>query len=133
MSDLNLFLAENPDFKFVRARFKGASNYYTYKTTLNVTEGDFVVVDTPSNGFQVVEVLEALPADEFDLTYTGRIKWVVSRVDTEQYEETQRMEREANKKLNNLKAAKRRKEYLADTQEQLGEDGVAEIKKLVRL
>lgn len=133
MSDLNLILAENENFKFVVARFNGASNTYTYKTTLDLQVDDFVVVETPSNGFQVVQVVEVASADEFELTYSGKLKWVVSKVDTDYYEEVRTMEREANKHLNKAKRIKARREHLAALTEELGEEELNEVKKLVRL
>ncbi len=133
MSDLNILLAENENFKFVVARFANATNTYTYKTVLDIEPGDFVVVDTPSNGFQVVEAVEVASADEFELTYSGKLKWIVSKVDTAHYDEVRTMEREANKRLNKAKAIKSRREHLAALTEELGEDELNEVKKLVRL
>ena len=134
MSDLNLFLAENEDFKIVQVNFtKDATKSYHYKTMLNVEEGDFVVVDTPNNGYQVVEVIEVIPGQECELTFNFNLKWIVQKVETEQYEAAKKMERDAIKVLNKAKYARRRSEMIEDLKDNIGEDAIETVKGLVRL
>lgn len=134
MSDLNLFLAEaNPDFKIVVVQFPTSSKNYHYKTILDVQPGDKVVVDAPSTGYTVLDVVEVIPALETELSYNFQIKWVVDKVDVEQYEKVQLMEREATKTLNQLKYTRRRKELLEDLKSEVGAEGIETVKKLVRL
>lgn len=73
------------------------SKPYTYKTLLYVQEGDYAVVETPSNGFQVVKVVEVvLPKDlwesSIELQDSIYYKWLVQKVDLKQYRETLEME-----------------------------------------
>ena len=134
MSDLNLFLAEaNENFKIVVVQFPTSSKKYHYKTVLDIEEGDMIVVDAPSTGFTVLEALEVIPAIETELSYNFQLKWVVSKVDIEHYEACKKMEREATKTLNQLKYTRRRKELMADLEDVIGEDGIKQVKKLVRL
>ena len=61
----------------LKARFNGARNSYTYKSTFDVKPDDYVVVMTPSNGYQVVQVVELI--DETD--YDGPIRSLVCKVE----------------------------------------------------
>ena len=144
MSDLELFLAEaNKDFKIVTVKFESSKTVrldsassnktYTYKTVLDVKEGDKVIVDSPSSGMVIVDVIEAVPAIETNLDFGFQVKWIVSKVDIENYEECKEMERKALKQINMLKYTNKRKELLKDLTEVIGEDGIRQIKQLVRL
>lgn len=134
MSDLELFLAEtNKDFKIVTVKFDSSNKTYTYKTILDVQKGDKVIVDTPSSGMVIVDVVKAVPALETSLNFGFKIKWVVSKVDIEHYEECKKMERKALKQINTLKYTKEHKESLYNLAEVIGEDGFKQIKQLVKL
>lgn len=140
MSDLELFLAEaNKDFKIVTVKFDSSKTVkldtktYTYKTVLDVQEGDKVVVDSPSSGMVIVDVIEAVPAIETNLDFGFQVKWIVSKVDVKNYEECKEIERKALKQINMLKYTNKRKELLHDLTEVIGEDGIKQIKQLVRL
>lgn len=134
MTDLNLFIASaNEDFKIVVIQFANNSKPYHYKTTLDVQADDFVVVASPTNGLQVVKVIEIINPLETDLTTSYTLKWLVSKVDLDYYDKCKLMEKEANKALNKLRASQRSKELLANVQDQIGEDGVESIKAITRL
>ncbi len=130
--NINLFLAENPNFKLIIVNFPGSTKPYHYKTMLDIEVGDKLVVATPQ-GLTVLEALEVIPAIESDLTYSFPIKWVVSKVDLASYEECIAMEREAVKTLNLMQAKKHRTELMQNLTEELGEEGVNSVRKLVRL
>jgi len=134
MSDLNLLLAEqNENFKIVKVTFPTNGKQYTYKTVLDLEEGDNVIVDSPNNGFVVVEVGEVIPAIETNLDFGFNVKWIVSKVDTEQYEACIDMERQATKTLNQLKYSRRRKELIKDLEDVVGADGLNNVKQLIKL
>lgn len=133
MSNLNLLLAENEDFKIVEVVFNNSPKVYHYKTTLDVKEDDTVVVDTPSNGLSIVTVKSVTPAIEHDLSFNFKIKWIVSKVDLDYYEQCKELESKLNRKLNQLRAHKRREEIKDQLADQVGAEGVEELAKLVRL
>ena len=132
MSTLNILLASNPDFKFVTVVFKNAAQPYTYKTTLDVEEGDTVVVDTPRTGFTCVKITGILKPEEVDLT-AFEYAWVVSKVDLEHYEKVKEIQVQVNKVINDSKRAKLISEMKAQLVETVGEDTVKQVEKLVRL
>ena len=132
-NELNLLLAQNEDFKLVKVQFPGSTKCYTYKTTLDIKEDDQVVVDSPSNGFQILKAYEVIPAIESELTFNYNLKWIVSKVDLEYYEKCQDMERKANRELNKLRASRRRTELEKELTEAIGSEGVETVKALVRL
>lgn len=134
MSYINLLLSEvNENFKIVTVKFPSSPKQYHYKTVLDVSAGDFIVVDTPSEGFKVVQVIESTPAIEMDLQFNFDLKWVVSKVDVEHYEKCKKMEREATKVVNQLRYAKQRKELIDQIQSRIGDDGLNTVRALVRL
>lgn len=130
---LNLFLAQNEDFKIVKVVFPSSSKRYTYKTTLNIEAGDKVIVDSPRDGMTVVDVVDVVPGIETDLQYSFNLKWIVQKVDTTHYEQALEMEAKLNTEFNKIKARKARQEMLESVTEQLGKDAVKELTKLVRL
>lgn len=74
---------------------RGRSKPYTYKAPLSagVEVGDRVVVDSPSKGLVVVEVVGTDKAPRIDLDADFTYKWIVQKVELKAYEE--QLEREA--------------------------------------
>lgn len=130
--NINLFLAENPNFKLVKATFPSSAKQYTYKTILDVEAGDTAVVKT-LEGLKCVQIEDVIPANETDLNFSFEIKWLVTVVDKEHYRECKEMEAELNKKLNAIRASKQRQQALEQMAEHYGQDSIEEVKKLVRL
>ena len=132
MNELNILLADNEDFKFVTVVFAPytGTNTYTYKTLLDVEVDDFVVVHTPSRGYQVVKVLEVLSPLEVDLEAKYEYKWLVQKVDLEHFDKVMATEKEVravvNKSKNKRAIAEARAAILETSDE-------AVITKLVRL
>lgn len=131
---LNLFLAQNENFKIVKVCFPSSTKQYAYKSILPVEPGDQVVIESPRDGLMVLEAVDVIPGAECNDTLLNKAtKWVVQKVNTSHYEEAQAMERELNKEINKLRAAKARKEMLETAREELGEEAVTNLTKLVRL
>lgn len=131
--NINLFLAENPNFKLVKATFPTHAKQYTYKTILDVEVGDTAVVKTVEGDLKCVQIEEVIPANETDLNFNYEIKWLVTVVDKKHYRECKEMEAELNKKLNAIRASKQRQQALEQMAEHYGQDSIEEVKKLVRL
>ena len=88
---INLILAEEvPHFQFVTVQFASSPQHYTYKTNLELKEGDFVVVNAPS-GLTVVTVtslnVEVTPSHKY------AIKWIVDVVDSSNYKSMLKLEK----------------------------------------
>lgn len=132
MNNINLFLAENPDFKIVKVTFPTSSKQYTYKTFFDVKPEDTAVVKT-TDGLKCVTVVEAIPAQETSLNFGYDIKWLVDVVDKEGYRAAKEAEAQVQKRLNQVAAAKQREEAMQTLTETLGKDVVEEVKGLVRL
>ena len=133
MNEVNILLADNENFKFatvVFAPYTGTKTY-TYKTMLDIQVDDFVVVDTPSNGFQVCQVREVLTPMEVDLEVKFSYKWIVQKVDTEQYDKSVALEKSVRAFVNQSK----NKRAIAEAKERiLGSiDNPEEVTKLIRL
>jgi hypothetical protein len=87
---INLILQERvSNFKFITAKFAGSKQAYTYKTDLELSSGDFIVVEAPS-GLTVVTVDEAFA--EVVESPKFAIKWVVAKVDTQHYKDMVKVE-----------------------------------------
>ena len=135
MNEVNVLLADREDFKFVECVFAPytGKQTYTHKTLLKVEVEDFLVVDTPSNGFQVVQVRNVLSPLEVDFDANYEYKWVVCGVDTEAYEKAKELEKSLRKHVNkskNKRALKNAKEQIL---EGLDDASREEATKLVRL
>jgi hypothetical protein len=134
MKAVDIMLSNNENFKFVACVFAPytGTRSYSYKTMLDLVVGDYVVVDTPSNGFQVVEVVGVVVAEDFDgpdIAY----KWVVCRVDLEQYKECQQLEAAIHKEIHKSKSRSVYAALKAELQSTVGEETVNAIAKLSRL
>lgn len=133
MNNINLFLAENPNFKLVAVTFPSSSKTYTYKTFFDVKPGDTAVVKTVSDGFKCVEVVDVVPADEANLNFSFEVKWLVQVVNTEDYRAAKEAEAAVQKQLNKLAFKKQREEAIQTLSDTLGTDAVETVKGLVRL
>ena len=133
MNDLNLLLAQNENFKFVEVVFNHTDKHYVYKTALDVEVGDSLVVEAPS-GFKVVEVKAVLKFNELCSSKRGiKLKWVVQKVDTTEYERCKKAENDAQQHLDTARVSKMREELEASLTQQIGADALKEVKALVRL
>lgn len=91
----------------------GNRKNYTYKTTLDLEAGDKVVVETPSNGFQVVCVVEAHDVPQIAPDSSINYKWIVQKVDTSVRDELEAREAEFAKEVLKLEQANVRKQAIA--------------------
>lgn len=128
---MDILLADNENFKFVTVIFAPytGKQTYTYKTLLPLEVDDFVVVDTPSKGFQVVQVREVLTPFEVDLNVPFSYKWVVQKIDTAHYTEVRAMEKEVRVFVNKAKS----KQAIEVAKALLVDSDVDTVTKLVRL
>lgn len=127
MNKADLLLSERDNFHFYNCVFAPyiGTKVYAYKTFEVLEPGDFAVVETPTNGFQVVKVVEE--ADMLELNASVQYKWLVGKVDFTQYQQSRELEATiitAVRKAEN-------KRVLADLRDSIPE--VDEVRKLVRL
>ena len=67
--------------------FPGSNRKYTYKVpdSMAVSPNDYCVVDSPSSGLVVVQVIEVHEESGIDAEAAFKYKWLVSKVDLEGY------------------------------------------------
>lgn len=106
---------------------------YSYMSTDTFETGDFAVVDSPRDGLVVVTIANCTSALEHDLDFTFKLKWIVSKVDLTAYEERKELVKQFNIQVNKIKQTRRKKEMRETLEQDIGAEGVAEMKKLVRL
>ncbi len=133
-NEINMLLAQNPDFKFVKVTFSpAATKLYTYKTLENVEIGDQVIVDAPDKGFVAVTVEKVCKLHELELNPHYAYKWVVQKVDTSTYEELVEKENEVKKVINESKTAALVNSMQEELKASIGSDAFANVQKLIRL
>ena len=135
MNEVNVLLADRQDFKFVTAVFAPytGTKTYTYKTFLDVAEDDFAVVDTPTNGYQVVHIREVLSPLDVNLDVNFEYRWLVSILDTEAYTKAVELEKALRREVNTSKNRRALAQAKADILNGLDTDAVERTVKLVRL
>ena len=136
MNEVNVLLADNPNFKFVECVFYPftGSNTYTYKTLdPAIEEEDFVVVETPSKGFQVVQVRAIKSPLEVNLEEKFEFKWTVQRICTESYEKCKTVEGEIRKVVNTSRNKRGLEEARKAVLEGLDDETAKAATALVRL
>lgn len=131
MNTIDIILSENANFKFVAVQFNGTPKLYHYKTTLDLVPDDHVIVFTPQNGYQVVQVIKVVspfevPTAQFDY------KWVVQKVDTAAYDQAVETEATLSAELRRIEAKRRLNEMREELKQAFG-DEMANLQKLVRL
>lgn len=133
-NEINMLLAQNPNFKFVKVLFSpNATKLYTYKMLEDVEIGQQVIVDTPDNGLIVVKVEQILKLHELDLNPHYAYKWVVQVIDTTKYDEYREKENEVKKVINEAKTAALVETMQNDLQARIGDAAFDSVQKLVRL
>ena len=135
MNKLNALFAENENFKFISVVFSPftGTRTYTYKTTLDVQEGDFVIVDTPNGGLSVVQVKKLNDFTDVNFNVTYGYKWVVQKIDRTDYDELVVKEKQLAKTLNKVTAKKVLHELRTSLLEDMSEEEQTEVKALTRL
>jgi len=132
-TEINLLLAKNETFRFVKVEFPNGRQLYTYKTLEELEKGDFVIVHTPSDEFKIVRVVKVLQLHELDIVPNFAVKWIVQKVDVSRYEELLEKEQEAIKLLNNSKTKKLVGELETELKDSIGVESFQEVEKLTRL
>ncbi len=137
MNAINILLAKNEQFKFVTCVFNitqdpALQKHYTYKTLLDLKEGDLVVAPTAQGTFETIKVVEA------NIIYEGSfdIKWIAAKLDTSHLDECKAMEEEIKQLF--VEEQKRKKAEVIKThlEEHLGIEGISNaelIAKKVRI
>ena len=105
-----IFIASD-EVKTVGVCFNDNGPSYTFKTTLDLKEGDVVIVenDKAHTGHKVVVVTE-LDSDIDMSNSTIEYKWVVQKLDTKYIEQTKEVEAQAIKQLKQAERVTRRKQ-----------------------
>lgn len=130
VNDIDVVLSENESFTFYNVVFHPytGERTYTYKSFERLEPGDKVIVPTASTSeLKVVEVREEVELDDLKpgITY----KWIIGKVDMEQYDKCRELEKRVAETLRKARSKKRLSEIRASLAEETGED----LTKLVRL
>jgi len=132
MNLINTALSTNEDFKFVHVvydlnRPKSEQKSYTYKTFLDVTEGEFLVVPTQQANLEVVQVVKVSKTYET----TANLKWVIAKVDFTAFDAAKAMEQEITALIADKEEQVKLKELNKNLIEALGKDGVKKAKAII--
>lgn len=91
MEDLSAIMFGEDLFE-TKVKFKDSEREYSYKSTVQYNKGDRVVVDSPSAGLVVVTVVSSTRGLDVAAAGFAQYKWIVSLVDTAEYERLKRIE-----------------------------------------
>ena len=105
------------DLKAVQVTFQEGGKPYTYKTFDDYEIGDQCIVNSPSQGYVIVEVVGT---DCTLLEANFRYKFIVQKIDDTVYKVLNEKEDLAIQALSRLVAEKRRQESIAALEEMLG-------------
>ena len=82
------------DMKTVSIKFTPYGQPYTYKTDLDLADGDTVVVNTPNSGLQLVKVHEVHDTPQLDEGFD--YAWIVQKIDLTNYRKLLKEDEDAN-------------------------------------
>ena len=120
MDLVSLVMAE--ELFAITVEFSKGGQRYTYKSQTEIEVGKQVVVDSPTNGMVVVTVVACAKGLDTNITKFPSYKWVVTVVDTTEYNRLRSLEHtmvEKAKAKQRLDAAKKQLEELGVTPEEL--------------
>ena len=106
--------------KTVECVFEGSDKRYTYKTILDLKVGDKVVVNAPGNNFKIIDVVKIDNAPKLDINASFSYKWIVQKIDTEQYESLNKAEEKLEAYLDKASYQNMVSVLLDDTSKSLG-------------
>lgn len=100
---------------------------YTYKAleSDNLQVGDLVLVDSPSSGMRVVQVVRVDPKPRIDLKASFPYKWIVQKVDMTRYNNILEQEEKFQDALLEVERVRQREEVLRSFEETLPKDSEA--------
>ncbi len=111
----------------IQVQFQPGQRFYTYKGDLadNIQPGDYVVVDTPSDGYKIVRVhnVDAVPQIDVDADFS--YKWIVQKVDPSKYLARVEAERAFADQLREIERIRQREQLIQDFHEKLPEGSAA--------
>ena len=149
MHDVNIILAQDPNFNFVGVQFRDSTHsatdpwvepdynpppafdshghtrkkkkpngqkVYYYKTFENFDIGDFAIVDSPSSGLVIVEVVEINCLLKVE---GNKYKWIIQRIDPTIYQDSLAREEKVIEYLNQSRLNKLRKEHFEQLTEEM--------------
>ena len=127
----NLLLSENEKFKVVAAKFVNdlhnkMGRAYSFRSVHDLEVGDKAIVLDNAGELQIVVVVDE------DLFNGIATKWIVQKIDMATYDNCVEVTRGVEKKLKALKRLRLRKELEESLSEILGEDGVEDVKSLIK-
>ncbi len=117
----------------VSVMFKGTTNkQYTYKVPKDweVKVGEFLVVDSPVEGFTVVEVKEVNEDYDIDITAKFTYKWAVCKINAAAYQEKVEAEKKNAKIFKELQRKAEVKRQLATLISDLGDEAKSFLESL---
>lgn len=95
---------------------------YTFKTVLDLEEGDLVVVPHSSGDMKIVRVVAVHAEPKIDLEADFDYAWTICKVDTSEYEKILEAESQAKTQLVKLEQQKLRAHALEGLQSLYGDD-----------
>lgn len=116
----------------VEVQFASNGRSYTYKAhaEMALKEGDHVVVETPSTGLTLVQVVKVHDTVKINAGSDVTYKWILGKVDLAVYSGLIQRENEILAKIEELKERKKQEDALKNLVESLGLS-LDELKELV--
>ena len=128
--NINHTITALQDFNTVGVRFADSDRTYTYKTTEKFEEGDKAIV-CPNGMLKVVTVKEVHETPQIDFGSNIEYKWIVQKVDLENYSNRMKQEELMAVELRKSIANKKREEVKAELVNSLGVDDVNKLTALI--
>ena len=127
MKHKHLLALLQSDYTTIEVTFDQNGKRYTYKTRLSegIQEGDAVVVDSPSQGLVVVQVVAVHKVPKIDIDAPFTYKWIVQRVDRSSYDRTLEQEAKFADMMFEVERVRQRELLLQQFKENLPEGSAA--------
>lgn len=107
----------------IQVTFVGYAKPYTYKApaSAGIEAGDKVIVDSPTSGLTVVDVVSVDATPRIDLDADFTYKWIVQKVDMAAYQRTIDLEAEAMEMLEEAERRRQRDSLMKEYTDQFPE------------
>ena len=114
--NINHIICTQQSFKTAAIKINSKDTQsYTYKIPLSVElqEGDRVVVSLPNGALKIARVTEAHENPRIEYGSDIIYNWIVQKVDTQAFEEIQAAEKDLASKISHLQAEEVKRQYLS--------------------
>lgn len=131
MTEVDLILSENENFRYLLVDFGKDTGAWTYKTLdTSIEVDDLVLVPVERNGNKTTKLATVVEIASFEnININIPVKWIIQKVDRSNYDKCLELEAKISERLRKVRAEKLKRDLINNLSEELGEDKLNDLRK----